>query len=245
VVTETGHLHPAWLLAYVLAITVALGLLRYSWVWVSLHFTLFRAARRGRSVNKPHWRLLAATSLAGVRGALTLAGILTLPLAMNDGTPFPARDLAIFLAAGVILLSLIAASIGLPFLLQDLELPPEPSHQQEEDLARVAAAEAAIRAIEKQQHALGEGRTDADLYSEVGGRLMELYRRRIEGSKSGDDADNARMMADVDRRLRLEALRAERDEFFRLGRARLVSDEIIRRLVREIDLAEARYTVAS
>ncbi|RWX77238.1 Na+/H+ antiporter [Neorhizobium lilium] len=245
VVTETGHMHPAWLLGYVLAINIALGLLRFAWVWVSLRFTLFRAARQGRTMYKPHWRLLAATSLAGVRGAITLAGILTLPLAMNDGTPFPARDLAIFLAAGVIVFSLIAASISLPFLLHNLELPPEPSARQEEDIARIAAAEAAIRAIEKHQHALGQGRTDADIYSDVGARLMELYRRRIEGSKTGDDAETARMMADVDRRLRLAALRAERDEFFRLGRTRVVSDEIIRRLVREIDLAEARYNLSS
>ncbi len=244
VVTETGHLHPIWLLFYVLAINIALLVLRFAWVWVSLRFTLFRAARQGRTMYKPHWRLLAATSLAGVRGAITLAGILTLPLAMNDGSAFPTRDLAIFLAAGVIVFSLVAASIGLPFLLKDLELPPEPSAQQEEDLARVAAAEAAIRAIEKQQHALGEGRTDADIYSDVGARLMELYRRRIEGSQSGDGAEMARLMADVDRRLRLAALRAERDEFFRLGRTRLVSDEIVRRLVREIDLAEARYNMA-
>lgn len=246
VVTETGHLHPVWLLVYVLAITIALGVLRFAWVWVSLHFTLFRAARRGHSFSKPHWRLLAATSLAGVRGALTLAGILTLPLVMNDGTPFPARDLAIFLAAGVILLSLIAASIGLPFLLRDLELPPEPTGQQQEDLARVAAAEAAIRAIEKLQHELGEGRIDADLYADVGARLMELYRRRIEGrSASGDQSETARLMAEVDRRLRLAALRAERDEFFRLGRTRILSDDVVRRLVREIDLAEARYTVSA
>jgi CPA1 family monovalent cation:H+ antiporter len=246
VVTETGHLHPVWLLVYVLAITIALGVLRFAWVWVSLHFTLFRAARRGHSFSKPHWRLLAATSLAGVRGALTLAGILTLPLVMNDGTPFPARDLAIFLAAGVILLSLIAASIGLPFLLRDLELPPEPSGQQQEDLARVAAAEAAIRAIEKLQHELGEGRIDADLYADVGARLMELYRRRIEGrSASGDQSETARLMAEVDRRLRLAALRAERDEFFRLGRTRVLADDVVRRLVREIDLAEARYTVSA
>ncbi|MBN9031842.1 MAG: Na+/H+ antiporter, partial [Rhizobiales bacterium] len=129
VVTDTGHHEPIWLVIYVVAINVALALLRLLWVWVSLRFTLYRAARKGRAIAKPNWRLVVAVSLAGVRGAITLAGILTLPLAMYDGSPFPARDLAIFLAAGVIIASLIAASIGLPFLLSNLELPPEPSHQ--------------------------------------------------------------------------------------------------------------------
>jgi CPA1 family monovalent cation:H+ antiporter len=242
IVTETGHLHPIWLIAYVAVITTALAALRFAWVWVSLRFTLYRAARRGEAIRKPHWRLLAAMSLAGVRGAITLAGILTLPLAMNDGTSFPARDLVIFLAAGVIILSLTAASIGLPYLLQNLELPPEDDHHQEEDIARIAAAEAAIRMIEKLQHAMSEGRTDADLYGEVGTRLMELYRQRIEGrSKMGDEADLLRKMEEVDKRFRLAALRAERDELFRLGRRRKISEEIARKLVREIDLAEARY----
>ena len=242
IVTETGHLHPIWLIAYVAVITTALAALRFAWVWVSLRFTLYRAARRGEAIRKPHWRLLAAMSLAGVRGAITLAGILTLPLAMNDGTSFPARDLVIFLAAGVIILSLTAASIGLPYLLQNLELPPEDDHHQEEDNARIAAAEAAIRMIEKLQHAMSERRTDADLYGEVGTRLMELYRQRIEGrSKLGDEADLLRKMEEVDKRFRLAALRAERDELFRLGRRRKISEEIARKLVREIDLAEARY----
>lgn len=245
VVTETGHVDPIWLIFYVLVINAALAALRFAWVWVSLHFTLFRAARRGQEIRKPHWKLLVATSLAGVRGAITLAGILTLPFFLDDGiTPFPARDLAIFLAAGVIIFSLIAASVGLPFLLKDLELPPEPDHHQEEDTARIASAEAAIRMIEKLQHAMSEGRTDADLYGEVGTRLMELYRQRIDGrSKIGDEAEEVRRMEEVDKRLRLAALRAERDEIFRLSRARKVSEEISRKLIREIDLAEARYTV--
>jgi hypothetical protein len=82
------------------------------------------------------------------------------------------------LAAGVIILSLIAASISLPHLLKGLALPPEPSQQEDEDRARVAAAEAAIRAVERAQHDMGEGRSDADLYADAGARIMELYRQR-------------------------------------------------------------------
>src|SRR5262249_11719450 len=76
VVRETGHHEPAWLVVYVIAINVALAALRLGWVWVSLRFTLFRAARRGQTIRKPSWRLVVGTSLAGVRGAITLAGIL-------------------------------------------------------------------------------------------------------------------------------------------------------------------------
>jgi len=242
VVREAGHHEPIWPAVYVVAINLALAVLRFIWVWTSLRFTLFRAALKGQNSYVPSWRLIAATSLAGVRGTITLAGVLTLPLTMNDGAAFPARDLAIFLAAGVIIVSLVAASFGLPFLLKGLELPPEPSQQEEEDLARIAVAEAAIRAIEQAQHHMGEGRGDADLYTDAGVRIMELYRQRINGrSTTGKEAFLTRKIDEIERRLRLTGLRAERTEIYRIARARRLSDETSCKLVRELDLLESRF----
>ena len=242
VVREAGHHEPIWLVVYVVAITLALAVLRFIWVWTSLRFTLFRAALKGQNPYVPSWRLIAATSLAGVRGTITLAGVLTLPLTMNDGSASPARDLAIFLAAGVIIVSLVAASFSLPFLLKGLELPPEPSQQEEEDRARIAAAEAAIQAIEQAQHHMGEGRSDADLYIDAGVRIMELYRQRIDGrSTTGKEASLARKIDEIERRLRLTGLRAERTEIYRIARARRLSDETSRKLIRELDLLESRF----
>jgi len=244
VVREAGHHEPIWLVVYVVATTLALAVLRFIWVWTSLRFTLFRAALKGQNPYVPSWRLIAATSLAGVRGTITLAGVLTLPLTMNDGSAFPARDLAIFLAAGVIIVSLVAASFSLPFLLKGLELPPEPSQQEEEDRARIAAAEAAIQAIEQAQHHMGEGRSDADLYTDAGVRIMALYRQRIDGrSATGKEASLARKIDEIERRLRLTGLRAERTEIYRIARARRLSDETARKLVRELDLLESRFAM--
>jgi CPA1 family monovalent cation:H+ antiporter len=142
----------------------------------------------------------------------------------------------------VIILSLIAASISLPHLLKGLALPPEPSQQEDEDRARVAAAEAAIRAVERAQHDMGEGRSDADLYADAGARIMELYRQRIDGrSKSGEEGALARKIDEIERKLRLAGLRAERDEIFSIARSRKLADEMARKLVREIDLLEARF----
>lgn len=242
VVRETGHHEPIWLIAYVAAINVALAALRFTWVWVSLRFSLARAVRKGKVPYRPGWRIVAATSLGGVRGTITLAGVLTLPLVTLDGAPFPARDLAIFLAAGVIVFSLVAASIGLPALMKNLQFPPEPSHQEEEDRARDAAAAAAIRAVERAQHEMGDGRTDIDLYADVGARIMELYRQRIDSrSKTGAEADLVRKVDEIERQLRLAGLRAEREEIYRFARLRRISDDLSRKLVREIDLAEARF----
>jgi CPA1 family monovalent cation:H+ antiporter len=235
----TDHAEPWWLGLYVLAITAALALLRFAWVWVSFRLTLLRN-REQTPYHSPDLRLVAAMSFAGVRGAITLAGVLTIPLVLNDGTPFPARDLAIFLAAGVIITSLLIASIGLPLMLRGLTMPAEPSRQAEEDRARVAAAEAAIARIEQKQHKLAEGRKDADLYAAVGGRIMDLYRERIE-SRGTDGARADQRLDRIERDLRLAGVRAERDVIFRLARERRIGSAVAQKLIRELDLLEVRY----
>ncbi|AXV18106.1 Na+/H+ antiporter (plasmid) [Neorhizobium sp. SOG26] len=235
----TGHESAWWLVVYVLAINAALAALRFIWVWVSLRLTMFRA---GRSSHSPNWRIVAAMSFAGVRGAITLAGVLTLPFAMGDGSPFPARDLAIFLAAGVIIVSLIAASIALPLLLNNLQMPAEPAHDREEDIARIHAAEAAIAEIERVQHKLAEGRKDADLYVAAASQIMELYRHRIESRNSEGEAGNAlRQSERIEREMWLAAIRAERRELFRKLRRRELGSGTARKLIRELDLLETRY----
>lgn len=236
----TGHHQPWWLAIYVIAINLGLAGLRFLWVWLSFRFTLFRS---GNWKQTPNWRIVAAMSFAGVRGAITLAGVLTIPLVLTDGTPFPARDLAIFLAMGVIIVSLIVASIGLPLLLRGLEMPAEHSNVAEEDAARIIAAEAAIAAVERAQHNMADGRSDADLYVAVAARIMESYRARIETRQANaGDSERGRHLEAIERDLRLAAVKAERLQLFRLVRQRKLGSETARRLIRELDLMEARYT---
>jgi CPA1 family monovalent cation:H+ antiporter len=231
-----------WLAVYVLVINLGLAGLRFMWVWVSLQLAYYVATRRGKVPRpKPSLRLVAAMSVAGVRGAITLAGVLTLPLTLSDGAPFPARELTIFLAAGVIILSLTAASVLLPRLMQGLHLPSESVEDVEEDHARIAAAKAAIRAIEEAGHEMASAHADVDLYTEAATRVMELYRRRLEGQMSGANAVRVRRTSAIERKLRLAGLRAEREALFGLARANKISDARSRELVRELDLQEERF----
>jgi len=233
-----------WLAVYVVAIVAALAALRFVWVWTSLRLTLFRRRhRRSGPPPKVGLRLTMVMSLAGVRGAITLAGILTVPFALDDGTPMPARNLAIFLAACVIIVSLLVATFALPRLLKNVELPPEASHERDEDRGRVAAASAALRAIEDAAHNMAEGKPNPDLYADISSRLMELYRHRIETRTRTDeeDAQIARLTDTVERQLRLVGLAAEREELGRLSRARRLDEETARKLIREVDLQELRY----
>ncbi|MFM9435159.1 hypothetical protein ACFDR9_002223 [Janthinobacterium sp. CG_23.3] len=189
---------------------------------------------------RPSLRLLMVASLAGVRGALTLAGILTLPLLMPDGSRFPARDLVIFLAMGVILLSLLLASVALPLLTRALVFAPPPRRASEERIARVAAGEAAIRALERACAGQAAADPDKAVHAEAATLLIEAYRRRVAcGEGNGDAAAQMRRLAKAERSLHRQALGAERDELYRRRLSGELDDDIHLRLLREIDLLEA------
>ncbi|WP_058836333.1 Na+/H+ antiporter [Luteimonas abyssi] len=228
---------------YALAVNLGLVALRLVWVWATLRLLTVRAKRNGTAASGTGGRAaIVAGTLAGVRGAITLAGVLSLPLVLADGTPFPGRDLAVFLAASVILWSLLVASVCLPWLAGRVHVPAEPELQRAEDAARLAAARAGVQAVERAQTALPEARRDPDLYAQAAVRVMALYDERLKRDGSnGLDADVLRRADAAERGLRLAGLQAERDCLFDLARHRHISDELARHLVREIDLLEARY----
>jgi monovalent cation/hydrogen antiporter len=243
-VAQTGRHNELWLLVYVLAIVCVLACQRAVWAWATLRLILFRKDRGRTDVSTPGWRLIAVTSLAGVRGAVTLSGVMTLPLALQDGSAFPTRDLAIFLAAGTIVVSLIAADIGLPRLMKGIRLPPETARQKEEEDARLAAALAAINAVERAIRHAASDEENAELYVEAGTRITTRYRQRIEAHpEAGADSSRARMTDRIERRLLLVALHAERNELYKIARSGKLCDETSRTIVREIDLQESRLRV--
>lgn len=233
-----------WLAGNALAISLGLILLRLVWVWVSLQLSRMAARRAGREGIMPRKRLIFATSLAGVRGAITLAGILTLPLALPGGEPFPGRDLAVFLASAVIVVSLVVASVGLPRVLRGLELPPETAAEIEEERARQAAALAALGAIDMAGHPDPYDEKDADIHASAAEQVRGLYQHRLGGGGDGTHPARVRVAEEAERHYRLAALAAERKVLQQMARAGQLSDETARRLVQEIDLVEARYRSA-
>ncbi|WP_448096108.1 Na+/H+ antiporter [Luteibacter yeojuensis] len=237
---------PMWHLpAYVVAITLALVVLRFIWVWVSLRFMLMRALHRGEKRPKVGTRLVWTTALAGVRGAITMAGVLSLPLMKSDSVPFPVRDLMILLATGVILCTLLFGAIGLPLSVKGLKIPGEDPRVREERKARALAAEAALRGIAGEQQRVEEGGDEnaVALASRVAARVMADYQQRLEAAgEEGDVPERARAEAGTERVMRLAALRAERRELYAMRRSHEINDETLQTLLREVDLAEAALT---
>ena len=232
---------PGWLGVYALAIMAALWGLRFAWVWFSMFLSLASSRRHGVSISRPPWRIVGAMTLAGVRGAVTLAGVLSLPRVLPDGSPFPARDLVIFLAAAVILLSLSLSSVLLPFLQKGLSVPHEHDDQRLEDRVRQEAARAAIEAIEGALQGVQQEIQDPDVSAHAASRVIAYYQNRLQSEANWGDVARVKKAESAERALRVAGLRAERAYIFALARHGEISDALSRRLVRNIDLIEARY----
>jgi CPA1 family monovalent cation:H+ antiporter len=238
----TGHASPWWLLAHVVLIVLALATLRYAWVWASIRIAFLRPGVGEQPLPASYRRLVLAMSVAGVRGAITLAGVLTLPLTLANGARFPGRDLAIALAAGVIVLSLVLATVVLPHALRGLVLPADPSRHGSVNKARSAAAEAAVRAVMQAADTLPLDAEQKVLYAHAAVRIAARYRQRLDQYADDDAAYLAPGTMDaIERQLRLAGLQAERDELLASAGSHGVKDIVLRRLVREVDLQEARY----
>lgn len=229
------------LLGYAFVTWLALVASRLVWVWALLHVTHFYGRWRGGGGGAmPQRRLLLATALAGVRGAITLAGVLSVPLYLDDGSPFPTRDLMIFIATAVILISLVAASIGLPWLLRNMEVSAD-EEAQEEQHARLRSCEAAIAAVaaHARRGAAEQGSPQADALAEASTHVIDLYQDRLRELRQ--DGDERRQHESI-LALRLIGLRAERAELLRMHRADEINDTVLSALLHEVDMREAGLT---
>lgn len=197
-------------LGIVVALTLCLIVLRFLWITVAIALSHVVARRLRREAIRTSARTRLAGSIAGVRGAVTLAGVLSLPVLALDGSPFPARDVAIFLAAGVILLWLALASLGLPPLVRGLATGHGVVHATEMRRARIAATEAAIARLEGIAHRGGaDGAASVD--QAVAEGLIATYRRRLALLDDGQTPrEEAAALQSAESALRSAALTAER-----------------------------------
>ncbi|WP_345812596.1 Na+/H+ antiporter [Paraburkholderia sp. PREW-6R] len=242
---ETSNAQVWKLIGYVAAVALALYALRFVWVWLLRWFASRGAAKQGVANAVPGLRTVALTTVAGVRGAVTLAGVLSLPEVLSDGAPLPGRDLAVFIASGVILVSLLVAVIALPLLLRGWRRGKDP-HAAEEALARTLAAQAAIRAIDQMHDAEGQDREEAEAAyaADVTARVMDLYRRRLAALDDVKESRELARRADaLEFRMKLAAMRAERQTLLAMRTRHQINDETLNKLMREVDLSETALTV--
>jgi CPA1 family monovalent cation:H+ antiporter len=178
-------------------------------------------------------------SWAGMRGAVSLAAALAVPLTTDAGRAFAERDLIVFLAFCVILGTLVVQGFSLPALIRVLGMEDDGLAERESAKARIHAAEAALARLE-------ELVDEEWVRDDTADRLRGLYRFRRDrfAARFDDGSDGEIETRSTDyQRLRRELLEAERSAIVRLRREGIINDDVMHSLQRDLDLEDARLDV--
>jgi CPA1 family monovalent cation:H+ antiporter len=208
--------------------------------WLVGTYVIALVSRHARMDDPaPSWQAKAVVAWSGMRGAVSLAAALALPLTTDAGDGFPDRNLIIFLTFGVIFSTLVLQGLTLGPLIRALDLKDGGVAEHEEAKARIRAAEAALERLDE---LAGEDW----VRKETAERMRGLYGFRQERFRSRYDPDGDGSLEEQSRsyqRLRRELLDAERMEVQNLRRQGVIGDDVMRRVVRDLDLEDARLDV--
>ncbi len=225
---------PTRLVAYAAVVSLAVIAARFLWVIPGTYLTAWMR-RTKRPIPNPG-RASIILGWSGMRGAVSLAAALALPLTTDTGEAFPNRELIVFLTFGVILASLVVQGLSFPALLKLVGLEDEGRGEKEENKARIHATEAALARLEE---LADEDWVRDDTLERIRG--MFNFRRERFRSRFDPESDGELESRSLDyQRLLREVLAAERDAVFDLRRERRIDDLVMRRVLRDLDLEEAR-----
>ena len=219
------------------AVVVSAAVIAVRFVWVFPATYVPRALSRRIRERDPYppWQYPAMISWSGMRGAVSLAAALALPLHTDAGA-FDARPMILFLTFAVILATLVIQGLSMPLVIRALGLEADDIADREEVKARIHAAEAALARIEE---LAGEDWVRDDTADRL--RRFYQFRRSRFAARFGDGDDGGveERSARYQRLVR-ELLGAEREALLGLRRSGVISDDTMRRVQRDLDLEEAR-----
>ncbi|HEU5009174.1 MAG TPA: Na+/H+ antiporter [Gaiellaceae bacterium] len=233
VIDALGGFSASTLLGYAALVCVTVIVVRFAWVFAVLHAPK-RIARR-----MSNWRGAVFLSWAGMRGAVSLAAALALPLQTDAGTPFPGRELILFLTFSVILVTLVGQGLTLPLVIRVLGIEDDGVDDRQDAKARIHAAEAALARLE-------ELATEDWVREDTAERVRGAYNFRTSRFRArlddGDDGAIESRSQDY-QRLRRELLDAERSALVELRRAGVISNDVWLRVGRDLDLEDQRLDI--
>jgi len=214
------------LAAAALAVSMVAILVRFGWVYFAEYLPAWLGRPFGVRTTPPLPGEAFIVSWCGMRGIVSLAAALALPADLEY------REFLIFLTFAVILVTLVVQGLTLAPLIRRLKLGTDHSTRDEHRLARVAMGRAALSAVDR---AAGEGGVLPDVIARI---RAEFGERVASASPLAQLPDSSHAQAT---RVRLAAVRAERDELIRLWQDGTISDEVLHHLEEELDYEESRF----
>ncbi len=231
---------------------LSLLLIALRMVWMLPGSRLANLIRRrvfGQKLNPPDRKQLIVLGWSGLRGVLTLAAALSLPETTATGAPFPHRDMILFLAFSVIVVTLVGQGLSMPWLTRKLGVCAPAGTSDEERDARRALLGAALEELARMKEdeeavpSTGRERSLKLLDQTYAQRLAALQRAEDRDRNAGDD-DNAAPDMRVYSKLAGKLRQAEREELLRLQMQGEIGDNTLRKLERELDLLDLRWPSA-
>jgi len=213
------------LAAAALGVSMVAILVRFGWVYFAEYLPAWLGRPFGVRTTPPLPGEAFIVSWCGMRGIVSLAAALALPIDLEY------REFLIFLTFMVILVTLVLQGLTLAPLIRRLKLGTDHSTRDEHRLARVAMGKAALSAVDR---AAGEGGALPDVIQRI---RAEFGERVAAASPLAQLSDSSHAQAT---RVRLAAVRAERDELIRLWQDGAISDEVLHHLEEELDYEESR-----
>ncbi len=227
---------PGQLIGYGVLIGATVIVVRVVWVYVLTYLPRALSRRLRERDPYPSPRVVGVIAWSGMRGAVSLAAALAIPLTVDGGGPFPERDLVIFLAFCVILATLLLQGLTLPPLIRLLGVTDDGLAEQEEIGARHETARAALARIDE---LAGEDWV-YDGTAERARGMFDYRRRRFASRLDEDDDGGYEERSDAYQRFLLEVLAAQRAALLELRNDGTISDEVMRAVQRDLDLEESR-----
>jgi monovalent cation/hydrogen antiporter len=215
-------------------VLLVIVLVRFVWMFGATYLPRF-FSRKLRRKNRIPWQQTALIAWTGMRGADSLAGALAIPFLLPNGEPFPGRNLILLLTFCVIFGTLVLQGLTLAPLVRWLGIEDDHVTEREERLARLKANEAALAHVEEMEALHRTNPKTAE-------RLRSEYLDRIQQLRSeGPPEKTIRRLFSRDfEDLAREALETERETVIGLRNDEVINDQALRRIQRDIDLAEAR-----
>lgn len=224
---------------YAAVLLATLIVARYVWVFPATYLPRRLSPKLERRDPSPPWAVPFVTSWAGMRGVVSLALAFAIPLTTRGGSPFPARDLLLFLTFGCVIGTLVLQGLTLPAVIRAVRLPRR-DERRTTLIEAQAQSEASAAAVDRLDELLT--RPENALPAPLEDRLRAVLTRRRNAVWERLGAVNPATGESADatyRRLSREAIAAERDVFVALRDVGRIDDEMYRTLLRRLDLEEA------
>jgi Na+/H+ antiporter len=222
----------------VLITVVVVVVTRFVWMFPAIYLPRWLSASLRRRDPSPPWQWAFLLGFVGVRGVVSLAAALAIPLTTATGSPFPARDLILFVTFAVIVITLIGQGVALPLVVRWLGLGryAAEEHDRERKAELGARAEALNIAHARLKQLVDSGQISPDVHAVLSARHEYRSGRLQQADSNGPEGDDSTAVACE---LRTQLITAEREYIYRLLQEGQITDEARRRIERELDLEEA------